>query len=160
MAWNILDIVFVIIIVFLAIRGLIRGFLGEIFSVGSVVAGLGAAVFFSSALAGPVERALGISGWGQIIAFLGIFVVAYLVMKLVEKALRNVVEGVNLQNLDKALGFFLGLVEGAVVAGLLVLVLRAQPLFDFSGPLSGSVIARILTPVVAYGAQTFNVKLK
>jgi len=160
MAWNSLDIVFAIIIVFLTVRGLIRGFLGEFFSIGSVVAGLGVAVFFSSLLAGPVERALGVAGWGQIISFLALFLVTYLVMKLLEKVLRRGMEGVSLQNLDKALGFFLGLAEGVVAAGLLVLVLRAQPLFDFSAVLQGSLFARLISPLVSMGARTFKVRLK
>lgn len=159
MAWNSLDIVFAIIIVFLSVRGLIRGFLGEFFSIGSVVAGLGAAVFFSSALAGPVERTLGVSGWGQVISFLGLFLVTYLLMKFIERTLRRGMEGISLQNLDKALGFFLGLGEGIIVTGLLILVLRAQPLFDFTALLEGSLLARILSPLISIGAQTFKVKL-
>lgn len=159
MNWNFLDIIFTIIMVFLALRGLIRGFIGEIFSVGAVVVGVGAAVFFSAALAPAVEKALGLESWGQIIAFLGIFIVAYLVMKLTEKALRGVVENINLQNLDKAMGFFLGIVEGTVVVALLVFVLRIQPLFDFSAFLGGSVLARLLSPLAAFGERTFSGKM-
>lgn len=159
MEWNFLDIVFGILILLLAVRGLIRGFIGEVFSVGAVVVGIGAAVIFSSVLAGPVEEMLNIRGWGQVIAFLGIFLVVYIVLKIVEKALKGVIENIHLENLDRALGLFLGIVEGLVVVGALVLMLRLQPFFDFSASLEESTVVRILTPLLVYGARSLNFKI-
>lgn len=160
MHWNALDVVFGLILLFLTIRGLFKGFVGEIFSVGAVVAGIGTAVFFSAALAGPVERVLHLRGWGHPVAFLGLFLAVYIVLKLIEKGVKGIVERINLENLDRALGFFLGFAEGVIVVGLLVFLLRFQTFVDMSKPLSESFVAGMLTPLVAYGAAGLNVRMK
>ena len=152
MEWNSLDIVLALVVLFMILRGLLRGALAELFSVGAIVIGIAAAVIFSGPVGILVEENFGLHGWGRVIAFLGIFIVSYLIMKLVEKVLRRFVENVNLQNLDKALGIFLGLVEGLALAALIIFVLRLQPLVDMEDALAGSLAVRILDPLVAFVA--------
>ena len=158
MDWNVFDIVFGIIILFLALRGLLRGFIGEVFSLGAIVAGIGAAVLFSSLFADYLEVSLNIRGWGHVVAFLGTFLIVYVAMKIIEKALKVVIETVHLQNLDKALGLFLGFVEGVIVAGFFIFLLSLQPFFDLSGPLGNSLVVRFITPLVAYGLRLLRVQ--
>ena len=150
MDWNSLDIVLALVIFFMLLRGLLRGAMAELFSVGAIVAGIAIAIFFSGPAGVAVEEHMGWIGWGRMIAFLGLFIVTYLVMKLAEKTLRRFVENVNLQNLDKALGLFLGLVEGLALAALIVFVIRLQPVVDLSDVLAGSVSVRVLDPLVAF----------
>jgi membrane protein required for colicin V production len=150
MEWNYLDIVFAIIVFFMLLRGLLRGALAELFSVGAIAMGIAVAVIFSGAAGAAVEEKLGARGWGRIIAFLGLFLVSYIVMKLAEKLLRGFVANVNLQNLDKALGFFLGLVEGIALLALIIFILRLQPVFDVDGILAGSLCVRMLDPLVVF----------
>ena len=150
MDWNSLDIVLALVVLLMLLRGLLRGALAELFSVGAIVAGIAVAIIFSGPVGVKVEESMGSSGWGNIIAFLGLFIATYLVMKLSEKILRRFVENVNLQNLDKALGFFLGFVEGLALAALIVFILRLQPVFDLHNVLAGSLSVRILDPLVAF----------
>ena len=149
-SWNSLDIVIALVALFMLLRGLLRGALAEFFSVGAIVAGVAVAIIFSGSAGAVVEERMGTSGWGNIIAFLGLFIVTYLVMKVVQKILRGFVENVNLQNLDKALGLFLGLVEGLALAALIVFVLRLQPLVDMQDVLAGSLSVRVLDTLVAF----------
>ena len=150
MNWNSLDVVLALVVFLMLVRGLLRGALAELFSVGAIVAGIAAAIIFSGPVGVLVEERLGLNGWGRVIAFLGLFIVTYVVMKLAEKIMRRFVENVSLQNLDKALGFFLGLVEGLALAALVVFVLRLQPLVDLHDVLAGSLSVRILDPLVAF----------
>jgi len=148
--WNHIDIVFAIITAFMLLRGLLRGALAELFSVGAIIGGIVAAVVFSARAGIEIEERLGYSGWGHIIAFCGLFLVTYVVMKLTEKILRKFVESINLQNLDKALGFFLGLVEGIALVAVIIFILRLQPVFDMESTLAGSLCVRIVNPLVLF----------
>ncbi|MCL1817342.1 MAG: CvpA family protein [Spirochaetaceae bacterium] len=148
--WNSLDIVLALVVLFMLLRGLLRGALAELFSVGAIVGGIAAAIIFCGPVGVVVEERLGLNGWGNIIAFLGLFIVTYLVMKVAQKILRGFVENINLQNLDKALGLFLGLIEGLALAALIVFVLRLQPLVDLRDVLAGSLSVRVLDPLVFF----------
>jgi membrane protein required for colicin V production len=150
MEWNSLDIVLGIIVLFMLLRGLIRGALAELFSVGAIVVGIAAAVIFSAQAGVALEQNIGLNGWGRIIAFLGLFLVTYVVMKLLEKVFKGVVASINLQNLDKALGLFLGIIEGIALTTLVIFVLRLQPVFDVEDILSGSLCVRILEPLMSF----------
>ena len=152
MDWNSLDVVLALVVFFMFVRGLLRGALAELFSVGAIVTGIAVAAIFSGPVGVSVEQSIGLNGWGRVIAFLGLFIVTYIVMKLAEKILRRFVENVNLRNLDRALGLFLGLVEGMALAALIVFVLRLQPLVDFRDVLAGSLSVRVLDPLVAFVA--------
>jgi uncharacterized membrane protein required for colicin V production len=48
---------------------------------------------------------------------------------------------------DKFLGILFGIAEGMVLAALVVLLLRLQPLFDPSSLLRDSLFARLLLPL-------------
>jgi membrane protein required for colicin V production len=150
MEWNALDIVCGIIVLFMLLRGLLRGALAEIFSVGAIIAGIAAAVIFSARVGILVEAHIGFNNWGRVIAFMALFLVTYIVMKIMEKALRGFIERVNLQNLDKAVGLFLGLVEGAALAALVIFLLRLQPVFEVRGILAGSLCVKILDPLLIF----------
>ncbi|MDR1179844.1 MAG: CvpA family protein [Spirochaetales bacterium] len=148
MEWNAFDIICGIIVLFMLVRGLARGALAEIFSVGAIIVGIAVAVIFSASLGGIVEEHLGLTNWGRIIAFFGLFLVTYIIMKIAEKTLKSFVDTVNLQNLDKALGVLLGIVEGASLVALVIFLLRLQPVFDVQNVLGGSLCVRMLDPLL------------
>jgi membrane protein required for colicin V production len=153
MDWNYLDIVFAILAAFMILRGLMRGALAEFFSLGAVVAGIAAGVIFSADLGRWVETSLGLNGWGRIIAFMGIFLVTYIIMKILEKALRSFLASVNLQNLDKALGLFLGFIEGVALVGIIIFVLHVQPIDSLRNLADRSFCGRTLKPLMGIGPR-------
>jgi len=147
MEWNTLDVIFGILLLFLSLRGMLRGFVGEVFSIGAVALGLGAGYFFGPSVAPVVEQKLHLPGWGSVVAFLGVFLLVYVLLKIIEKLFRGFIESLHLQNLDKALGLFLGIGEGLILILLLLWVLRIQPIFDAKALLQESWIARFLLPL-------------
>ena len=141
---NPLDIVFIVIIAAGAIRVAIRGFIAEIMSVAALILGVAAAVFFSKAGALLIDTYIGFSRWNQIVAFLVIFLAVYLIIKLIENVLHKVLEKIQLDRLDRALGLFLGLIEGGLAVIFLVYLLTVQPLFELGTFLEKSSIARFI----------------
>lgn len=143
-----LDIICIAIIVIAAIRCTFRGFITEVMSMAALILGIVVAIFFSKAGAVLVDTYIGYSRWNQIVAFLILFVVVYLVVKLIERMLHSLLERIRLERLDRALGLFLGIVEGCVVVFLIVYLLRVQPIFDATVVLEESFIADLVLDVV------------
>jgi len=148
-----IDIVFLIVVLFFGIRAAIRGFVKELLGTGAFILGIIVAMLFSGVVAGWVERLMGPTIWSQVIAFLAIFLVVYLVVKIFENALNKLVERIHLDQLDHALGLFLGLVEGFVVVFLVLLLIQLQPFFDPEPVLEGSIGARLLLPFLPSVAE-------
>tara|TARA_B100000614_G_scaffold19682_1_gene15906 strand:+ start:86 stop:565 length:480 start_codon:yes stop_codon:yes gene_type:complete len=152
-----LDIVFVVLIVFAALRAGIRGFVHEFLSMAAVILGIAAAVLFSGLAAQWIQPYIGAGPWAQVVAFLGLFLVVYVVVKLFENALNRLVEHINLESLDRALGFFLGIAEGLFLVFVLVLVLQLQPVFDADPILAESQFARFFLPLLPYAERVMSV---
>ena len=148
-----IDVVFAVIIVILAIRAAIRGFVKELLGTAALILGIVAAVLFSGLAAQIVEQWIGESVWSQVIAFLAVFLIVYLLVKIFEGALNRLIERIHLDQLDHALGLFLGIVEGIVVAFLLLLVIQIQPFFEPETLMAGSIFARILLPFLPFAAE-------
>ncbi len=147
---NGLDIVFLLIIVFAAIRGGFRGFVKELLSTAALFGGIAVAVLFSGLIAVYVQPYVGSGPLSQVVAFLGLFLAVYFVLKLFESALNQLIERIHLENLDRALGFFLGVAEGIFLTFVLILALQLQPLFDLEELLAQSVIAGLLVPLLPF----------
>ena len=144
------DIVFILVIVFITARCIIKGFLSEIMSAASVIGGVVAGFVFSPFLTSFVEKNLNISWWNSLISFLIIFLVVYLVVKLLERVFCGFIERVSLERLDRSLGLFLGLLEGGIIVIFLVTIIDAQPFFPSESILGGSVAAEIVRKMIYF----------
>jgi membrane protein required for colicin V production len=150
MGFEAIDVFFLIIVIFTSIRAGIRGFVRELMSMAALIVGIAVAVVFSGVVAVQLEVYLGDSIWNQIIAFLGLFLLTYLLLKVFEGALRALVERIHADNLDHALGFFLGIAEGLIIVFVLLLLIQIQPFFDLEAAVDASVFALILKPLLPY----------
>ena len=147
------DFVFAIVVVILALRAAIRGFVKELLGTAALILGIVAAVLFSGLASGLIDDLVGSSVWSQVIAFLGIFLIVYLVMKIFEGALNRLIERIHLNQLDHALGLFLGIVEGLVVVFVFLLLIQIQPFFEPEDLIGGSLFARVLVPFLPFAAE-------
>ena len=156
MGFTAIDIIFGILLVFTAMRSGIRGFVREFMSMAALILGVGSAVAFSGPVAVIVDEYLDAAAWSQVIAFLGLFIGVYLLVKIFETAMNRLVERINLDNLDHALGFFLGVAEGMLLIFVALLVVQLQPFFDAATFVRGSVFAEALLPLMPYAARLFG----
>ena len=145
---SIIDIGFIIIIVIAAIRGAFRGFVAEFLSMAAIIiAGVGA-IFLSKNIAPLLQSIWGESVWNQIVAFLILFLVFYLVVKLLEVILHRLFEFLHLQKLDRVMGFLLGIVEGVLITVIGIFLLSWQPFFEAEEILTKSVLTQLLLPIL------------
>ena len=125
-----IDVFFTIIILFMTIKAIVRGFVREFLGLAAVGLGILLAVLFSAMLGDFISANFGHSNWNQLIAFLIIFLVSYLLIKVFENGLNALIDRINLERLDRSLGLFFGLLEGAAIVMIIVFVIEVQPFFN------------------------------
>ncbi|MCL2601277.1 MAG: CvpA family protein [Treponema sp.] len=147
---SLVDMIFLILITLLVIRGHVRGFLREFFVWASLLVSLWAAVLLHPAGATFIRSKImqDVQYIPEILAFIAIFILVMLFVKMLEHILKDVMMGAKLGGANKLLGAIFGLAEGLTVTALVFFVLSIQPLFDASGIIESSTLAKILLPVI------------
>lgn len=146
---NALDYVLLAVTGVLGLRCFFRGIISEVLSAAALVGGVLAGVLFHAPLGAWLGGRLGLGGFAPVAGFLLAFAAVFIVVKIVEGSLRSVLEHLELQALDRVLGFAFGLVEGLVLSALVILILSYQPVLELDALLSGSLLARLLLPLIA-----------
>jgi membrane protein required for colicin V production len=143
------DIVFLVILGLLTLRGFLTGFSGELLSIATLALALVAAVFLFDNVASYFRsRYLPVALLPELLGFLAVFLAVSVAGKLLQKIVKDIVERIDFLGLDKTLGLILGLAEGFALVVLILFLLRVQPFFDTSKIFDTSFIARILLPVI------------
>ncbi len=149
MNFAIIDWVFSIIILIFAISGLIKGFIDNVFGKLALILGIIMAYLFYKDIAGGILKDVMVPYVANVIAFLLIFVVVFLIIKIIQMIVAKVFEWNILKSLDRTLGFFFGLVEGAAIIGLFIFLLDAQPFFDARKLFDGSFYYNLIASFLA-----------
>ena len=145
----IIDIVFLGLIAVFALRCAVRGFVSELLSMAAVTLGLLSAIFFFRKAAVIIrEKLIPVRTLPEIIAFVALFLIVFGAIKLLEKMLKEIIEGIKLDGSDRFLGFLFGLAEGILVVCLLLFLLTIQPFVDSKPILNGSFFAELLIPLI------------
>ena len=150
MNFAVMDIVFAALIVIFTLRCALKGFISELMSMASLVLGLLAALYFYKN-GGEFVRMKFMPGMKilpEVIAFIALFLIVFLAIKLLELMLKEIIEGIRLGGADRFLGILFGMVEGVIVVSLILFLLSVQPLFDPAPLLGKSFFATILLPFI------------
>ncbi|MDR3138901.1 MAG: CvpA family protein [Treponema sp.] len=145
-----LDTIFLVLILLLVIRCALRGLVREFLTMAGWALGILGGVFFYQRGGAVIRTKIlaGVPVLPEILAFIGIFLIVFLMTKFLERILGDIIEGINLRGADRALGVLFGFLEGIALIGLILLGLILQPLFNAQPLLAGSVFARILLPLI------------
>jgi membrane protein required for colicin V production len=145
---QIIDMVFIGLIVLMVVHGYVKGFIEELFSWASIILALWMGVLFYSAGGAFIRTKImaNVRVVPEVLAFVAIFIIVTFVLRILKTILKDVIQGARLETLDKVLGVIFGAIEGLAIATLILFVLRVQPLFDASNLLEGSFFADILLP--------------
>jgi len=146
----VIDIVFLGLICIFMIRCFLKGFVSELLSVAGIVLGLLAALFLYKNGAEFLRTYFwhDLNTVPEVTSFVIIFLVVFILAKLLEIMLVDIIDQVSLTNADSFFGILFGLAEGIVVVSLILFILRIQPIFDPSPILSDSIFARFLLPLI------------
>jgi len=146
----VIDMIFLIIIVLMLIRGYVKGFIAEFFSWAALVLAIWVAVLLHPAGAAFIRGKImeNVKYIPEILAFIAIFIIIMLLVKMLEHILKDVIMGAKLGGANKVLGAVFGLVEGLTLTALILFLLTVQPLFNASNIIADSIIAQILLPII------------
>lgn len=116
-----IDIIFLIVIVIGAIKGLQRGFIIAIFSIIAIISGLAAAIKLSTVVADYLNGSINISArWLPFISFIIVFLLVVFLVRLGANILHRTVEIAFLGWLNRLAGAILYILLYAIVCSVLL----------------------------------------
>ena len=129
---NILDIIIGIILIVFAIKGFLKGCIGEVASLIAIVVGLYGAFYFSDMTAYYLKDIIEIKPeYLATIALLITFAVLVLLVVLLGKLLARLLKSLSLGWIDKLGGFIFGALKGSLILSLFILLLNAINISSF-----------------------------
>ena len=146
MTLTFIDIVFLVIVAFFALSAMMHGLIEELFGKLAVIVGVVAGFYFCGLLAPHIARFIKIPAVDVVLAFVLIFITAFLIVKIIQIAMGAIFSGEIMKSLDRVLGLAFGATEGALIVCCILILMKAQIWFDFDSLLSDSTIAKILLP--------------
>ena len=149
----IIDVVFIFIILALAINGAVKGFIAELLGKAAFWVGLLVGILFYNVLAAVLIQWIPVVFFAQILGFLLLFILTFIIIKLVQHILSCLFKGDILGSLNKALGFFLGVAEGILVVAVILFLLHAQPWVETDALLQGSLFYSIFMEPVSQSVE-------
>jgi len=120
---NALDIFFVVVLGFFLFRGIYRGLVLEIASIGGLVAGFLAANRFYMDVYPWVNEIINSETWSQIISYLSIFLGSMAAVALLAFFLRSLLRMIMLGWLDRLGGGLLGFIKAGLICSISLLLL-------------------------------------
>ena len=130
MSFTTIDIIFLIIMGLMAVRGLFKGLIQEAFSFGSLILGLLASMAFYKALAGFLTGQFGSHVWNEGVSFFLVFIVVFAALKIAEHTILKLMDDTAAFSVDKGFGFILGLLEGIIICSLVTYLFDIQIFFN------------------------------
>ncbi|HHH35951.1 MAG TPA: CvpA family protein [Gammaproteobacteria bacterium] len=141
MAW--IDYALLAVVLLSALLGLFRGFVKEVFSLGSWVLSLWAALRFGETAAGHLQAAIGIEALRHAAGFAVVFAAVLILASLVGRVLAALVRTSILGGTDRSLGVLFGLLRGVVLALVLVELGGLTPLAEDPAWRASPVVAQL-----------------
>lgn len=128
---NILDIIIGIVLLLFAFAGLRKGLIIEAFYLASIIIGLYGAMFFSDAMSNWLAEVINVEPqYLALVAFILTFILFIVLIRFVGRIISGLVEAIHLGFIDKIGGFIFGIVKGALLLSILIMVLNIFNISD------------------------------
>lgn len=151
----VIDYIFFLIILVMAVTATIKGFLGEIFSKAAFFLGLIFATVFYSKMMPLFAKWVSVPFVQAILSFAAIFIGVYLIIRLIQLILKKIfLSGNIMRGLDKSLGFLLGVIEGFIVIFFLLFIINILPFENIHTLFNGSIFQKIFLKIIT-NPQTY-----
>lgn len=120
---NVLDIIIIITMVFLFVRGLMRGFVREVASLAGVILGIFLALRFQPQASTFLKNFLPLTSLLPLISFAGIFLCVLIVCNLLGWGFKWLFKKALLGWVDRTLGVGLAMIKGVILTYLVIVLL-------------------------------------
>lgn len=157
---NIIDLIIVFFILIFCIKGYLKGFLHELFSLLILILGLAVSFLFYKTLSSFFVEFIKNRDLSLIVSFLLIFITITILLITVRNAIQNVVDSYNFTEIDYVLGVIIGFVKGFLIIGTILVFLKNRRVFIIERTIDGSslypVVERIITGIVSIISDRFR----
>ncbi len=137
--FNIVDVIIIALVFLSALLGAFKGFAREFASRFGFIIGVIAGALFNTIVARIIYQTFSLPIlWSSFIAFMGVFLVTYIVMLSLGNGLDNLMTAIHFGWLDAILGLLLGAAEMLIIVTVIIYVLNLQSIIDLNGFLDGS----------------------
>jgi membrane protein required for colicin V production len=148
---NILDVVIVVVMAFLVVRGVMRGFFGEVASLAGIIFGIWLAVHYMTRVTEYLRPHLPHLAFLPVLSFASIFIGVLILCNLAGWGLRILFKKTALGWVDRTLGAGLAVIKGVVVAYLAIVILTV-----YLPPATPLIAQSKLAPVVTASFQAMK----
>lgn len=122
---NLLDYLLIAILGYCLVRGIFRGLVKELSSIVGVLGGFYAAYTYYPLLAKPLSHWIANAGYCDILSFLILFILIYLVVSIAGVLIKHLMNIVFLGWVDRLGGTLFGALKGFLMMAVLILILTA-----------------------------------
>lgn len=148
MNFAVIDYIFIAVILFFAVLSAIKGFVKEIFNKLAFILGIIAGFVFYKTLSPYLLEFVKIEVLASVAAFILIFIVVFLVVQIIKVIISKFFENEVLGSLDKALGFFFGILEGFAVVMLFMFLMTVIPFIPSDAIFDDSIFYHLFMPLL------------
>jgi membrane protein required for colicin V production len=128
---NLLDLIIGVILILFALAGLRKGLIIEAFYLASIVIGIYGAMFFSDVMAEWISELINVKEeYLALIAFILTFIVFMILIRFLGRVISNLISTIHLGFIDKIGGIVFGLLKGALLVSVLIMVLNIFGISD------------------------------
>lgn len=129
---NTVDYIAIVLLILGGIKGAMKGFLEELAQKFGLVLGLIASLMFTQSAVPFVMDNLTVPLWVATgLSYVVIFILGYLLMKIIGSVLQAIFKNSNLSFIDNLLGFLLGVFEVVLLIGVIIMLIQHQSLINF-----------------------------
>lgn len=122
---NILDIIIGIVLLLFALAGLRKGLIIEAFYLASIIIGIYGAMFFSDAMSDWLSKLINVAPeYMALVAFVLTFIIFMIVIRYLGRLISSLVEAIHLGFIDKIGGFIFGIIKGALLVSIIIMLLN------------------------------------
>ena len=84
----------------------------------------------------------------ELLAFSAVFFIIFLVVKVFEVLIKDILKSIDLGGMDRFMGLLLGIIEGLVCMIVILFIINIQPIFEKQPIFEGSVLAGLFLPLI------------
>jgi membrane protein required for colicin V production len=137
---NFIDIIIIVLVLILCIRGYLKGFVNELFSLLIIGLGLLGAFLFYRPLSEVFLEFVDNSDVALVFSFFALFILISIFLIIIRNVIVQFVDRLNLTDMDALLGVIVGLLKALILCGVVFVFLKYHPVFRFDESIERSFI--------------------
>ncbi len=157
---NIIDLIIIIAVLIFCIKGYLKGFINELFSLLIIILGLTVSFLFYKSLSSVVYTFIENKDLAFIVSFLSIFILVTILLIIIRNTLTNLIDSLNFTGVDYILGLFIGLIKGIILCSALLIFLKNNPVLKIDVAIKRSYIYPFLEKILITFLSFFPENLK